>query len=57
MLLIGLWWLQLSLDLIGTWILENLERSMIGGADGNLNISGIATYQPLDGMMEMKIVI
>ncbi|RVW46109.1 putative aminotransferase ACS12 [Vitis vinifera] len=48
---------RLSLDLIETWILENLERSMIGGADGNLNISGIATYQPLDGMMEMKISV
>lgn len=48
---------RLSLDLIETWILENLERSMIGGADGNLNISGIATYQPLDGMMEMKIAV
>ncbi|KAJ9679132.1 hypothetical protein PVL29_021151 [Vitis rotundifolia] len=48
---------RLSLDLIETWILENLERSMIGGADGHLNISGIATYQPLDGMMEMKIAV
>lgn len=48
---------RLSLDLIETWILENLERSMIGGADGNLNISGIATYQPLDGIMEMKIAV
>lgn len=56
-LLIGLEWFQLSLDLIEKWMSENLERSIIGGANGDLNISGIATYQPLDGMTEMKMVI
>lgn len=47
----------MSFDLIEKWISENLVRSMIGGADGDLNISGIAAYQPSDGMVEMKMVI
>ncbi|KAF8380406.1 hypothetical protein HHK36_027892 [Tetracentron sinense] len=50
---------KLSLDLVRDWFVENGKDSIIGGAggdDGDLGISGIATYQPVDGLMELKVV-
>ncbi|KAK3022186.1 hypothetical protein RJ639_047008 [Escallonia herrerae] len=41
----------LSLDLIEEWLSKNLSNSILGGG---LSISGIATYQPFDGLLELK---
>lgn len=45
---------RLSLDLVRDWILENARESIIGE---DLSISRIATYQPSDGMMELKVAV
>ncbi|KAM7491709.1 hypothetical protein LguiA_034630 [Lonicera macranthoides] len=45
---------RLSLDLIEKWLSENLNDT-IGG--GGLNISGIATYQPSDGLLDLKVAM
>ncbi|KAD1131211.1 hypothetical protein E3N88_43248 [Mikania micrantha] len=42
---------RLTLDLIENWITEKLNDSILG-----LSVSGIATYQPFDGMTELKVV-
>ncbi|KAK4489507.1 hypothetical protein RD792_005316 [Penstemon davidsonii] len=48
---------RLSLDLIEKWLEENFNNSMLGiGGDG-LGIGGIATYQPMDGLMELKMAM
>lgn len=36
------------------WVSENLREGREGG---QLSISGIATYQPFDGMTELKVVM
>lgn len=36
---------------------ENLSDSIMGRDGDDLSISGITTYQPFDGMMELKVVI
>ncbi|XP_037492284.1 probable aminotransferase ACS12 isoform X2 [Jatropha curcas] len=45
---------RLCLDLIEKWLAENVTNSIVGRDDGDLNINGIATYQPFDGLMELK---
>ncbi|XP_059629438.1 probable aminotransferase ACS12 [Cornus florida] len=44
---------RLSLDLIEHWLSRNLNESILG-AGGGLSISGITTYQPFDGLKELK---
>lgn len=44
------------MDLIEKWITENLTQSIFGDDGGDLSISGIAAYQPFDGMTELKVV-
>lgn len=46
---------RLTLDLIENWITEKLNDSILGGE--GLSVSGIATYQPFDGMMELKVAM
>ncbi|KAL5744422.1 hypothetical protein ACOSQ2_027538 [Xanthoceras sorbifolium] len=48
---------SLCLDLIEKWVLENLTDSIMGTNGGDLSISGIAMYQPCDGMMELKVAM
>ncbi|PON70001.1 L-threonine-O-3-phosphate decarboxylase [Parasponia andersonii] len=48
---------KLCFDLIEKWVSENLTTSIIGTGGGDLNISGIAAYQPFDGMTELKVAI
>ncbi|KAL8233045.1 hypothetical protein R6Q57_002823 [Mikania cordata] len=43
---------RLTLDLIENWITEKLNDSILG-----LSVSGIATYQPFDGMTELKVAM
>ncbi|XAR70386.1 1-aminocyclopropane-1-carboxylate synthase [Bertholletia excelsa] len=43
---------RLSLDLIQDWLAENAKESIIGR-----DISGIATYQSFDGLMELKVAV
>ncbi|XVF50709.1 hypothetical protein PTKIN_Ptkin04bG0124200 [Pterospermum kingtungense] len=47
---------RLCFDLIEKWMLENLSASIMG-RDGDLSISGIATYQPFDGTLELKLAM
>nr|XP_008343712.2 probable aminotransferase ACS12 isoform X2 [Malus domestica] len=46
---------RLCLDLIEKWVSENLMESMVGTDGGDLSISGIAAYQPFDGMTKLKV--
>ncbi|XP_062073312.1 probable aminotransferase ACS12 isoform X2 [Humulus lupulus] len=48
---------KLSFDLIDKWVSGNLTNSIIGTNGGDLNISGIAAYQPFDGLTELKVAI
>lgn len=48
---------KLSLDLIEKWLSNNSNGSALESLGGGLNISGIAAYQPFDGLMELKVVI
>lgn len=45
------------LDLIEKWVSENLSDSIMGRDGDDLSISGITTYQPFDGMMELKVAM
>ncbi|KAM7257011.1 hypothetical protein ACFE04_012752 [Oxalis oulophora] len=44
---------KLSLDLVKEWLLENADEAILGGK----KISGIASYQPHDGLMELKLAV
>ncbi|MBA0690002.1 hypothetical protein Goari_007701 [Gossypium aridum] len=48
---------RLCFDLIEKWMSENLGHSITGRDSGELNINGIATYQPFDGTMELKLAM
>lgn len=48
---------RLTFDLIENWLSKNLNDSLLGRVDDGLNISGIAAYQPSDGLMELKVVM
>lgn len=48
---------KLSLDLIEKWLSSNLNDSMLGRGGDRLNINGILTYQPNDGLTELKVVM
>ncbi|KAK6935276.1 Aminotransferase, class I/classII [Dillenia turbinata] len=45
---------NLTLDLVRDWLSENARDSIVGG---DLSISGFATYQPFDGLMELKVAV
>lgn len=47
---------QLCFDLIEKWVSEKFTGSILGTEGGNLNISGIAAYQPCDGLIDLKMV-
>ncbi|KAM2624621.1 hypothetical protein TB1_031577 [Malus domestica] len=46
---------KLSLDLVGDWLVDNAKDAILGGDE--LGISGIVCYQPLDGLMELKVAM
>ncbi|KAL0923590.1 hypothetical protein M5K25_007651 [Dendrobium thyrsiflorum] len=48
---------HLSLDLIEEWLAANLQKSLLGEKRGDLSISGLATYEPLGGLMDLKIAM
>lgn len=48
--------MKLCFDLLEKWISENYTGSISGGNSVELNITGIATYQPFDGLWELKMV-
>ncbi|KAF3648602.1 putative aminotransferase ACS10 [Capsicum annuum] len=48
---------RLSLDLMEKWISSNLNVSTLGGVGDGLNINGILTYQPFDGLTELKVAL
>ncbi|GAB2265329.1 hypothetical protein Dimus_000393 [Dionaea muscipula] len=47
---------RLSMDLIEKWLRDNWERSMMFG-DDEAGINRIASYQPFDGLMELKVAM
>lgn len=48
---------RLCFDLIEKWLSENTKDSVMGRDGGDLSISGIAPYQPSDGLMEFKVAM
>ncbi|KAJ7975585.1 1-aminocyclopropane-1-carboxylate synthase [Quillaja saponaria] len=48
---------KLCLDLIENWLLENVKDSIMGTDGHTLSISGIASYQPFDGLWELKMAM
>ncbi|XP_039114769.1 probable aminotransferase ACS12 [Dioscorea cayenensis subsp. rotundata] len=48
---------QLTLDLVRDWLERNMKESLLGNLHDELNISGLATYQPYDGLMDLKIAM
>nr|XP_010909144.1 probable aminotransferase ACS12 [Elaeis guineensis]XP_010909146.1 probable aminotransferase ACS12 [Elaeis guineensis] len=49
---------QLSLDLVRDWLESNLKESFPGDKEtGGLSIRGLATYQPYDGLMDLKMAM
>ncbi|KAL5570045.1 hypothetical protein UlMin_026620 [Ulmus minor] len=48
---------RLCFDLIEKWVSDNFTNSILGTDGGKLNISGIAAYQPFDGLFELKVAI
>lgn len=42
--------------MIEKWLSENTKDSVMGRYGGDLSISGIAPYQPSDGLVEFKVV-
>ncbi|KAF3448437.1 hypothetical protein FNV43_RR09150 [Rhamnella rubrinervis] len=50
---------KLSLDLVRDWLVENARDAILGGGGScsELSISGIASYQPFDGLMELKMAV
>lgn len=48
---------QLSLDFVRDWLESNLKESFPGDKEnGGLSIRGLATYQPYDGLTDLKMV-
>ncbi|OMO80954.1 Aminotransferase, class I/classII [Corchorus olitorius] len=47
---------KLSLELVKDWLTENASNAILGNGK-ELSISGIATYQPFDGLMEFKVTV
>ncbi|XP_047337805.1 probable aminotransferase ACS12 [Impatiens glandulifera] len=45
---------KLSLDLIQDWLVENAKHLI---DCGELSIRGVATYQPFDGLLELKVAV
>ncbi|KAL5541025.1 hypothetical protein UlMin_042598 [Ulmus minor] len=50
---------KLSLDLVQDWLVENAKEAILGrgGSHWELSISGIASYQPFDGLTELKLAV
>lgn len=53
---------KLSSDLVRDWLAENARGAIIGGGGGGsgdveFSISGIAAYQPYDGLLELKVAV
>ncbi|KAL0400858.1 UNVERIFIED_CONTAM: putative aminotransferase ACS12 [Sesamum latifolium] len=48
---------RLSLDLIEEWLSKNCTDSILGVGGDALGLNGIATYQPMDGLMEFKVAM
>ncbi|PON57446.1 L-threonine-O-3-phosphate decarboxylase [Parasponia andersonii] len=51
---------KLSLDLVRDWLVQNAREAILGGGGtsaSELSISGIASYQPFDGLMELKVAV
>lgn len=47
----------MSLDLIGDWLARNVKDTLLDERQGGLSISGLATYQPFDGLVELKMAV
>ncbi|KAK5813215.1 putative aminotransferase ACS10 -like protein [Gossypium arboreum] len=47
---------KLSLDLVKDWLAENAREAILGNGK-ELSVSGIAPYQPFDGLMEFKVAV
>nr|CAD1830088.1 unnamed protein product [Ananas comosus var. bracteatus] len=49
---------QLSLDLVQEWLLKNAKEALLAeDKEEGLNIRGLATYQPFDGSIDLKMAV
>lgn len=50
--------MKLSSDLVQNWLMENGRDAILGGGNHNeLSVAGTVSYQPSDGLMDLKLVI
>ncbi|URD92929.1 Aminotransferase [Musa troglodytarum] len=47
----------LSLDMIRDWLISNVKEPLLLDEEGELSIHGLATYQPYDGLMDLKMAV
>ncbi|PKA60450.1 putative aminotransferase ACS12 [Apostasia shenzhenica] len=48
---------QLSSDLLREWLEDNLQKSLFDVERADLTIRGLTTYQPDDGLLDLKIAM
>ncbi|CAA6656261.1 unnamed protein product [Spirodela intermedia] len=48
---------KLSLDLVGEWLACHLRDSLLDDNHAPFDINGLATYQPFDGLMDLKSAV
>ncbi|KAJ8767601.1 hypothetical protein K2173_018159 [Erythroxylum novogranatense] len=48
---------KLTLDLVNEWLVENGREAMLCYGGKGMSARGIATYHPLDGLMELKVAV
>ncbi|XP_062074150.1 probable aminotransferase ACS10 [Humulus lupulus] len=51
---------KLSLDLVRDWLVENAREAILGHGGGSvseMSISRIASYQPFDGLIDLKVAV
>ena len=50
--------MKLSSDLVQNWLVENGRDAILGvGNHNELSVAGTVSYQPSDGLMDLKLVI
>nr|ASV63085.1 1-aminocyclopropane-1-carboxylic acid synthase [Siraitia grosvenorii] len=48
---------KLSSDLVQNWLTENGRDAILGGNHNGLSVAGTASYQPMDGLTDLKLAV
>ncbi|CAL1375561.1 unnamed protein product [Linum trigynum] len=53
---------KLTMDLVKEWLVKHATEAIVGGGgddgdDEHLSINGVSTYQPCDGLMDLKVAV